>query len=428
MSKRIPTVTRQLIEAAIVPLQTKTYTVIPHADVINITEKILGEKGFVITTDKYKCTKSAQVAQGVYHLDYGDDPEMKMMFAWSNSYDKSLRFRCGVGGRLENGATILSGANLGSWARRHSGNALQETTDTIKEQIDHAGEYYAQLVHDKESMKQIPLGFKEQSEMAGRLFVELNLINTEQVSDMKNWIRADRSRDNLWTMYEYIVTSLQKSHPAKWMDAQIAVHYWVTNEFNIPVLPQTVSQTQPVVSIPLSEIPDSTTGTSLPKSLIEPYPGHQVTLEESIAEVTAVTGEPLVIEPVISVIDVMKDYQIEVNKKTHAHDFNALLEKQRILAEAEEEPIEMGNFGDDKLDLPLYEPTEFGTGNPVQHGSQVDVMAPFPITQDIPGETDGQGFELPDPNQPHIFTVEKDEDEKCFICGKVITDEIHEPF
>ncbi len=391
MSKRIPTVTRQLIESAVLPVQTKTYTVISHKDVIQITEKVLMEKGFDIINDRYKCTKSAQVAQGVYALNYGEDPEMKMMFAWSNSYDKSLRFRCGVGGRLDNGAVLLSGNNLGSWARRHSGNALNETTDTIKTQISNAGVYYAQLVHDKTNMKLVTLTFKQQAEIAGRLFVELELVNTEQISEMKAWIKEDPTKNTLWDLYSYLVTALQKSHPAKWMDAQIAAHLWVCNEFNLPLLP--------VIPVPVQESHD---GEVLPGPEPIPVPEitvHQVTLEESIAEIAKEEGIP----------------------ETLDTGFQSLSEAVVIEKSADGAPLVSIEFGTLDLSKP-GKPTATDLMEQIKRQAS-EVAEEFKITED-----DSEPFQMPDPDQPHIFTAETDEAVECMICGKSITDNIHDSF
>ena len=90
MSKRANLTTQEYLINAPLPQATATYTVIPHKDVIDLVKKGLAEKGFGIERELYRCNLDAQVAQGVYHLKYGNDPDMGLMFAWSNSYDKSM--------------------------------------------------------------------------------------------------------------------------------------------------------------------------------------------------------------------------------------------------------------------------------------------------------------------------------------------------
>src|ERR1019366_4018691 len=98
MPKRATLTTQDYLINAALPVQTETYTVISHGDVIKKTKEVLAAKGFEIERELYRCNDGAQVAQGVYHLKYGDDPDMGMMFAWSNSYDKTMRFKCSIGG------------------------------------------------------------------------------------------------------------------------------------------------------------------------------------------------------------------------------------------------------------------------------------------------------------------------------------------
>src|SRR5437870_1680629 len=120
MPKRAGVTTKEHLTSAPLPEQTDTYTVIPHGFVINKTKEVLDRKGFDIVRELYRCNESADVAQGVYHLKFEgeQDPEMGMMFAWSNSYDKSMKFKCSVGGYLNSSQSIIISGNMGSWGRK----------------------------------------------------------------------------------------------------------------------------------------------------------------------------------------------------------------------------------------------------------------------------------------------------------------------
>ena len=88
--KRSTLTTQDYLTNAPLPEATDSYTVIPHGMIIQNTKDILTKKGFEIERELYRCNPGAQVAQGIYHIKYGNDPDMSMMFAWSNSYDKSM--------------------------------------------------------------------------------------------------------------------------------------------------------------------------------------------------------------------------------------------------------------------------------------------------------------------------------------------------
>ena len=93
--------TRQFLETSPLPNHGNTYTVIPHKDVISHTETLLQQNGFTIERELYRANMNAQVAQGIYHIkaipqvfdmyspEVKEEEDLGMMFAWTNSYDKS---------------------------------------------------------------------------------------------------------------------------------------------------------------------------------------------------------------------------------------------------------------------------------------------------------------------------------------------------
>ena len=66
---RPTTITQDLLVSAPLPNHGKTYTVIPHKDVIETTKTLLDMSGFTITKELYRANMNARVAQGVYHLN-----------------------------------------------------------------------------------------------------------------------------------------------------------------------------------------------------------------------------------------------------------------------------------------------------------------------------------------------------------------------
>jgi len=213
-----------------------SYTVISHGFVIDKTLEELKNKGFEIERELYRCNKSANIAQGVYHLKYGSDPEMGMMFAWSNSYDKTMRFKCAIGGYVFVCMNGMVSGNMGSWARRHSGTADVETSAMITDQIANADVYYNQLVQDKIEMKNVILTPRQQAEIMGRIYFEHGLLSSEQLSIVKAESKKptfdyNADKDSLWQLYNGITLSLQKSHPKTWMDQQRMIHWLVMSDY-----------------------------------------------------------------------------------------------------------------------------------------------------------------------------------------------------
>lgn len=260
MGQRTTSITKQHLIDAPLPQHASSYTVIPHEFVINKALSELAAKGFQVKEELYRCNKGAQIAQGKYFLNYGNDPEMGMMFAWSNSYDKSMRFKCAIGCYVLVSMNGIISGDMGSWGRKHTGSADTETESTIKAQIDGADIYYSQLVYDKLQMQDIMLNMRKKCEILGRLFMEHGLLNVEQMSVVKQEMFKPSfdykgEKDSLWIFYNHITHALKSAHPKEWMDHQRMVHWFITNEFNIE---------KPILG------------------MNENKPGHQITLEEGI--------------------------------------------------------------------------------------------------------------------------------------------------
>jgi len=209
-----------------------TYTVISHQFVIDYSKTALQNAGFIIIDEEYRCTADGLIAQGIYKLNYNSDPELSMMFAWTNSYNKQVRFKCGVGAYVNKTGTVMVCGDMGSWARKHTGTADTETQDTIDDQVSNAYMYYNQLVADKALMEGINMNKRKQAQMLGILFAEYQILTTEQASMIRN--QMDRpmhvflNADSMWAFYNYVTVALQHSHPKTWMEDQRILHHFIS--------------------------------------------------------------------------------------------------------------------------------------------------------------------------------------------------------
>ena len=285
MPKRTSITTVDYLINATLPEATDTYTVIPHGDVINKVRELLNEKGYSIERELYRCNEGASVAQGVYHLKNSNDPDMGMLFAWSNSYDKSMKFKCSMGGYVHASLASIIGGNMHKFTRKHTGTADTETFDAIKEQIDGGDQYFKDLVADKELMKTIPLTADVRAALMGRLYFVHELVTGEQMSIIRGEFNKPSFvytgiADSVWSMYNAIIFALQKAHPRTWMDQQSMVHYFLTEFINTPSAVAVVSDEEELNGETVEEILD-----------IEKAPTNQVDLEDMIKEVVAENPE-----------------------------------------------------------------------------------------------------------------------------------------
>jgi len=288
MPKKIQDCTKAHLISIDLPVHGDSYTVISHESVMDYAYTELANAGFGIVSEEYRATADGQIAQGIYRLNYNSDPELSMMFAWTNSYNKQVRFKCGVGAYVNQIGTVMVCGDMGSWARKHTGSADEETVQTIKDQIADATMYYNQLVADKEAMKSISMTKRKQSQLLGILFAEYKILTTEQASMIRNEMdkpsHVFEDTNSLWAFYNYVTTALQHSHPKTWMEDQRVLHYFISTVNNFST-PQPAPQVQPVIE---AEVDPLTTNYGQPENQLNLL----TEIEKAEAEETSLELEP----------------------------------------------------------------------------------------------------------------------------------------
>jgi len=266
MPRKIKDVTKDYLVNVALPVHGQTYTVISHQSIIDYAYQELANQGFGIVDEEYRSTLDGQIAQGIYKLQFGSDPEMNLMFAWTNSYNKQIRFKCATGGYVNANQTVMLAGELGSYARKHTGTADADVIASMQVQITNATMYYNQLVKDKEVMKTINLSSRKQAELLGILFAEYEVLTTEQASIIRQQMDKpsffyNGGKDTLWAFYNHVTVALQHSHPRSWMEDQRMLHWVISNEFDLSAPVQVVSTLAEELSTPvdpLYEVPNQT--------------------------------------------------------------------------------------------------------------------------------------------------------------------------
>ena len=239
------------------PNHAASYTVISHQFIIDYAFQSLTNAGFGIVDEEYRCTADGQIAQGIYKLNFNNDPELSMMFAWTNSYNKQVKFKCVVGAYINNTGSVMISGEVGSWVRKHTGTADTEVKSTIDDYISNAHMYYNQLCSDKAAMEVVTLNRRKQSQLLGVLFAEYEILTTEQASMIRDQMKRPQqvfnNTDSLWAFYNYVTNALQSSHPKTWMEDQRILHYFIGTicDFSAPV--QNVTAQIPVTVIEATE-------------------------------------------------------------------------------------------------------------------------------------------------------------------------------
>jgi hypothetical protein len=183
-----------------------------------------------------------------------------MMFVWGNSYDKSTRFKCGIGAYVVKSNTYIFAGNMSNFARKHTGNADQLAVEMIETQLNQANIFYNYLCSSKNSMIQKELTLKQMSEIIGVLFIEEEVLNKEQVSQIKDMLCGkvklfdEYSENNLWNFYNIIGTALRTSHPKTWFEDQSRVHAYIMNNIVHGVTPPIVVPNTQTEEVPENQM------------------------------------------------------------------------------------------------------------------------------------------------------------------------------
>ena len=187
MGFKIKSYGRAHIIGAALPNHADTYTVIKHEDVINLCINELEQAGFNIIGETYRATSLGDIATGVYKVSYGNDPDLGIMLAWTNSYNKQVAFNCTSGAYVVNSGNLMIGnyGTLNKFRRKHTGTADEDTENSIKDQITHAKMHFASLAEDKKKMENIKMSRTEQAELLGVLFAKEDLLTPRQATIVK---------------------------------------------------------------------------------------------------------------------------------------------------------------------------------------------------------------------------------------------------
>jgi hypothetical protein len=247
MPPKVPFYSEQDLRNAPLPNHGGRYAVVSHSDVIDNAKSQIAKAGFTIKKEQYKMANDGQVAQGVYFLDYASDSDMGMMFAWSNSYNKTMRFKCAIGAHVFVCMNGVVRGDMGSYSRKHSGTALQDVINQINNQISHAKEHYDSLVKDKDMLKNVILSPRDKGRILGELFANDEILTLTQVGIVKREIDSptytyNSDANSAWTMYNYITLALRESHPGSFMKDHQKVHGYFVDAYGVLNTPQVAQQ------------------------------------------------------------------------------------------------------------------------------------------------------------------------------------------
>ena len=228
---------KEFLRSLEVPRNTRTWKPVGHGQLIDITMESLDKCGFNLHKEIYTYSAEGAKANGKYHLNYGNDPDMGLMIAWQNSYNKTLSLKFAIGGHVficENG--VISG-DMGAFKSKHMGQIQEITPKLLREYICSAGDTFEVMVKEKQKMKDIEITKKATAELLGRMFINEGIITSTQLNIIKKEIDKPTfdygNPGSVWELYNYDTFALKSASPDTWMKQQIQNHKFFKKEFKI---------------------------------------------------------------------------------------------------------------------------------------------------------------------------------------------------
>ena len=305
MSKTTKLVTAQELKAAPLPAKTATYTVISHGFIIDEITSELEKAGFEIISEEYRANNNLEVARGSYIIRRSEDPNFSMCFNWVNSYDKSTKFQCSVGGYVWENYSYVIEKEDNTFIRKHTGGADELAKHTIADKIANAEKYYKSVLATKMAMENVTVSRGQVAKILGDLYFNFDMISIEQLSGIKkeymkpSYVYPTYS-DSLWTIYCHILTIIRSSHPKTWLMQQGFIHNYL--KLNYLGKPTSATATETLVA---------------KESVLEEQLPGQTNLLDAIAEVEA---EHVIQEEVTEVEDTNEEEIAEVEEAKEIYE------------------------------------------------------------------------------------------------------------
>lgn len=237
--------TEAFLRSVALPEKTKTYTPITHGDIIDKLEAELSIANFVVEGTEYLYSHGGDIASGKVYIQSTKDPDMGMLFSWVNSYNKKVKFSCGVGAFVYENKTSFFGTEGLSWIRKHTGTANAEAFNIIEQIVDHAHFHFDKIIAEKNRMKAQAIDLVSYSRIMGALYFEHELLTITQSSAIDREFKSAKSeikdKTNLWGLYKILMFGIDGVDLSKWQQSQQKLHHMIMAEYAIAVEDMTTS-------------------------------------------------------------------------------------------------------------------------------------------------------------------------------------------
>jgi hypothetical protein len=237
MAIRAKEVTKEFLQG--IEIEDHADNTVSHGFIIENVLDQLTKHGYSIEKEMYRANLEGTTAEGVYLVSYNNpDEDMNMVFAWSNSYDKSAKFKFAIGGSLKESMNLIVAVDATNSGPKSIRTIEQETIQNIFSLVINAQSHFDNLDKDVSIMKSILLKESQVNQFIGSLYLQYDIISTEQISIIKK--EMDKSSFNygvdpnsLWAVYNNVSHSLKKANPKNRLNLQSQLQTIVNTTFDL---------------------------------------------------------------------------------------------------------------------------------------------------------------------------------------------------
>lgn len=220
----------------IIPDATESYAPVSHRNIINAVREQLDIHNLNTTKETFSTARFGQQLIGYMDINRDDNLELGMRLVFRNSYDKSMSVAIAAGSCVW---ICTNGVVAGEiqYIRKHTGSVVQELNHRVVNAINSLNEHFDLVVEHSNRMKEIEVNPRLSAELAGRLFIEEDLITSQQLNIVKKEIINSSypsfKEPTLWSFYNHVTNSLKESHPYTYMQKHVNLHRFVETEFEL---------------------------------------------------------------------------------------------------------------------------------------------------------------------------------------------------
>lgn len=223
-----------------VPEATRTYTPMPHGDLIDTIEVQLGHHlpDYHIVDKQYGLAREGQQMFGMISLRRSEpdvvdveivEDDLDISIGFRNSYDKSMSVGIVGGAKVFICDNMMMTSDAVKFMKRHTKNVLKEFDYMLWTNLPELQNQFVHLTSAKKHLKDIPIKQERGYEFLGRMFGHKLLTPVQMSSAVEDWrnpnFEAFKER-SAWSLYNAATWGLKKGSPSLAINRYSNAHDW----------------------------------------------------------------------------------------------------------------------------------------------------------------------------------------------------------